>query len=746
MSASRLSRRLIAAATATGVLAAPLAVVAITAVPANAAVVPVRIIDFNDFHGRIDANTTKWATTIEQNRDANTLLVAAGDNFGASLFASAVNDDKPTIDVLNALQTGVSAVGNHEFDKGYPWFKSHVIDGGATAPDGTAYPTATFPYLAANVVDAGGNPVLPASTQVTLNGANVCVIGAVTQETPTLVSPGGVAGLTFTDPVAAVNKEVDRLAAAAVDCDATIATYHEGAPKPASAATQAQQEAESAVFRHLAQDTAAAVDVIYNGHTHQKYAYNNGRPVIQAGNYGESIGKLDMTVDTDTNSVTVISAAILDRVATADNTLPRVAAVKTIVDAALAASNVIGDRKVGTITADVTRADADLVAPGVQEDRGAESTIGNLVADALREVKIPAATKTPVIGITNPGGLRTDLLYAADLATSPENADGVVTFEEANSVLPFVNNVSYVDVTGATLKKILEQQWQPASASRPFLALGVSKNVQTILDPSRPAGDRVVSLAIDGVAVDPAKTYTISTFSFLAQGGDNFTAFLEGKSVDTGAIDRDLWIDGYFKDGTAKSPSAVKRQIFATGLKSSYKSGEKATIVFDKLDINSLGIAPNTKLDLVKVNRDNSTLTFGSVAVTNGQARAIFTVRGGKQVSIVAQGSKTTINRAVTQGKPTLTSKVFPKAKFIKSKKTRARIKVKLKSDVALPVRGRVTVRVAGHKYNAKVKDGVAKIKLRKFSRPGKYKVVVQFKANDTFQGARSKSTLRVKR
>ncbi len=337
-------------------------------------------------------------------------------------------------------------------------------------------------------------------------------------------------------------------------------------------------------------------------------------------------------------------------------------------------------------------------------------------------------------------------MYAADLATSPENADGVVTFEEANSVLPFVNNVSYVDVTGATLKKILEQQWQPASASRPFLALGVSKNVQTILDPSRPAGDRVVSLTIDGVAVDPAKTYTISTFSFLAQGGDNFTAFLEGKSVDTGAIDRDLWIDGFFKNGTAKSPSAIKRQIFATGLKSSYKSGEKATVVFDQLNINSLGVAPVTKLDLIKTNRDNSKLTFGSVPVTNGKARAVFTVRGGKLVSFVAQDSKTTIDRAVTQGKPTVKTKVFPKAKFIKSKKTKARIKIKLKSDVALLVKGRVTVKVAGHKYNAKVKDGVAKIKLRKFSRPGKYKIVVQFKSNDSFQGARSTSTLRVKR
>ncbi len=747
MSASLFSRRLVALAATSGVLAAPLAVVGLTATPASAAAVSVSVIDFNDFHGRIDNNTTKWATTIEQNRDANTLLLSAGDNIGASLFASAFNDDKPTIDVLNALDLDVSAVGNHEFDKGWPWYKSHVVDGGATAPDGTAFPKAEFPTLGANVLDASGNPVLPPSTQVTLGGANVCIIGAVTQETPTLVSPGGIAGLTFSDPVAAVNKEVARLETAGVDCDATIADYHEGGPQSQASATQAQNEANSLAFRHITQDTAAAVDVIYNGHTHQRYAYTNGRPVIQAGQYGESIGKLDMTIDTDANTVTVAAASVLSRVATADTTLPRVAAVDAIVKPAIAAANVIGDRKVGTISADVTRADADLVAPGIQEDRKAESTIGNMVADALREVKIPAATKTPAIGITNPGGLRADLLYKGDLTTSPENADGVVTFEEANAVLPFVNNVNYVDVTGATLKKILEQQWQPASASNAFLHLGISKNVQTILDPSRPVGDRVVSIKVDGVTVDPAKTYTISTFSFLAQGGDNFSAFKEGKTVDTGAIDRDLWINGFFGDGTTKSPSAVKRQVYATGLQDSYRAGDKARIVFQKLDITSLGIAPNTKLDLVKVLKNGSTKTFGTTAVVDGRAVADFTVRGSKELRIVAQGSETTIVRSVVLTKPTIAHKVFPKkAKMIKAKQTKVRVKVKVKSAVDLAAKGRVTVRVAGHKYNAKVKNGVAKVKLRTFAKPGKYKVVAHFRANPTFQGTTDRFFIRVKR
>lgn len=45
------------------------------------------------------------------------VLLAAGDSIGASLFASSVAQDQPTIDVLNALQLKASAVGNHEFDR-----------------------------------------------------------------------------------------------------------------------------------------------------------------------------------------------------------------------------------------------------------------------------------------------------------------------------------------------------------------------------------------------------------------------------------------------------------------------------------------------------------------------------------------------------------------------------------------------------------------------------------------------------
>ena len=632
-----------AGATALGLALAATPAVLVTA-PAQAAPVPLTLLDFNDFHGRINSSTTKFATAIEQVRaaqgDANTLLLSAGDNIGASLFASAYADDAPTVDVLNALDVTASAVGNHEFDKGFDWLRSHVVEGTGTRPDGSPYPAAEFPYLGANVVDAGtGEPALPASTVTRSAGVNVCIVGAVTQETPSLVSPAGIEGLQFTDPVTAVNEEVARLAAAGTDCDLTVASYHEGAPG-SEPLTQAEQEADSAVFRHLTQDTAAAVDVIYNGHTHQKYAYSGTRPVVQAGQYGENLSRVDLTVDPATNTV---SGATASQVAPAAEDLshPRVAEVKRIVDTAIAESNVIGDQPVGRIGADVTRADADPAAPGVQDNRAAESTVGNMVADALWSTPIEGQP-TPDLGLTNPGGLRADLLYAGDLATSPHNTDGVVTFEEANAVLPFVNNVSYVTLTGASLKRIFEQQWQPASASRPYLHLGVSDNVEVDLDASRPEGQRVTRIQVGGQDVDPEQEYVVSTFSFLAAGGDNFFAFTEGDAVDTGRIDRDLWIDGFFGDGEVKSPDYTERQNHHT-VPQRLVEKQQVSATWSRVDITSLGTPQNSQVAATLTKPDGTVKRLGTFAVTDHAAALGFRMPSG-----VPDGSFVTLRTDAT--------------------------------------------------------------------------------------------------
>ncbi len=57
-------------------------------------------------------------------------------------------------------------------------------------------------------------------------------------------------------------------------------------------------------------------------------------------------------------------------------------------------------------------------------------------------------------------------------------------------------------------------------------------------DPTRPEGERIVSVTVDRVPIDLAAGYRISSFSFLIQGGDNFREFANGTAtVDTGRAD-----------------------------------------------------------------------------------------------------------------------------------------------------------------------------------------------------------------
>jgi 5'-nucleotidase len=76
-------------------------------------------------------------------------------------------------------------------------------------------------------------PDLESSAVVrTRRGVRLGFIGVVTTETASLVSPAGIEGITFTDPVAAVNREAALLRdgnTANGEADVIVVLAHEGA-------------------------------------------------------------------------------------------------------------------------------------------------------------------------------------------------------------------------------------------------------------------------------------------------------------------------------------------------------------------------------------------------------------------------------------------------------------------------------------------------------------------------------------
>ena len=199
---------------------------------------------------------------------------------------------------------------------------------------------------------------------------------------------------------------------------------------------------------------------------------------------------------------------------------------------------------------------------------GEAGEVGGGVADPLRG--------GAQISMVNPGGLRAELFYKATVNNTAD-ADGRILYSEANAVLPFVNNLWTLDLTGAQVKAVLEEQFQPDGVARPFLHLGLSDNMSVTLDPTQPRGSRVTSVWVNGAPLDPAATYRVGTFSFLAQGGDNFTTFTSGTNVrDSGLIDRDAWI-AYLTAHAPATPSFARRQVFQTGMPTSVVAGQSVS-------------------------------------------------------------------------------------------------------------------------------------------------------------------------
>jgi len=584
--------------------------------------VNLNLLNINDFHGRIDANTVKFAGTIEQLKaeygDTNSVFLSDGDNIGASLFASSSQNDKPTIDILNALGLAASGVGNHEFDQGFADLTGRVAD------------AANFDYLGANVYTVGTEtPAMQEYAIIDVAGVTVGVIGTVTEETPALVSPNGIATLSFGDPVAAVNRVAAQLTdgdPSNGEADVLIAEYHEGAGAGTpDGATLEQELAAGGAFTSIVNDTSAEVDAIFTGHTHKQYAWNaqvpgaaDGvtRPVLQTGSYGDNIGQVVLNYDIASGDTTTVKNRNVPRSTIADADLvaahPRAAEVQTITKAALAEAAIQGNVPVGSVTADITRACINGVSPCV-ENRMAPSTMGTLVANSLRASLSDSTIGGAEIGVVNPGGMRADLSLATD---------GVVTYAEANAVLPFLNNLWTTSLTGAQFKTVLEQQWQTNAdgsiPSRPFLQLGLSDNVNYTFDAARTAGDRVTGIWIDGAQIDPAKSYRIGSFNFLLTGGDNFREFTKGTDTrDSGLVDRDAWIS-YIQANSPLSPSFAANQASITGEPAgTVNPGDTLTFTVGQLNLTSLGAPKNTQLALNWSGTDVGTAAIDATGTAN---------------------------------------------------------------------------------------------------------------------------------
>lgn len=563
----------------------------------SAEAVSVKLIAINDFHGRLKTDpddrgasvTIKDGATVKSVRVGGaaflstlvnelkatapySMVVAAGDIIGASQPIAGLTSEEGAIDVMNQIGLEVSSVGNHEFDARKDELlrmqkggckptgqigKTTCITNSQSGPDGK-FGGAKFKYLAANVIDdATQKPLFDGTLVKKFGPVTVGFVGLTLQGTPN--ATGGAIGLTFQDEATVINEKSAELKKNGAD--AVVVLIHQGGQTSASYIDDQTCPGMTGLLQPIVAKLRN-VDVVVSGHTHQEYIcrdQNTGILYTSAGLYGRMVTDIDLKI--------VPGQGVIEKTA---KTIP-------VINNLNEAKNIPAGYRILTAnpeTQKVIEAYDKATASTLQEVRGYTSAMisncgrtqsmeipmGDVMADAFLEAYLSTnKTVKNVVAFTNPGGLRDSIAYVNN---------GAVTYNALYTVAPFGNNLVYKDLTGAQLKRLLEQQWEAKNCS-------VSKLPKTdicgrMLQPSRtlrytrdwargqgkPDGTGAMLVSVEVLdtttntwsPVVDTQTYRVVANDFLAKGGDNFSVFSADKKegVDFGKNDLEALV-AYFE-------------------------------------------------------------------------------------------------------------------------------------------------------------------------------------------------------
>lgn len=455
------------------------------------------VLHTNDMHahfeptrvsGRMLGGYARLATLIHRYRasDPNVVLLNAGDTFQGTIFFNTYSG-LADLAFMNAVGFDAMAVGNHEFDKG-PAALAAFANGAA------------FPVIAANL-DVTNEPLLMQrinlSATVRVGNETIGVVGAITEELPTISFPGD--NVRLRPLVASVQAAIDAFTASGID-KIVLVSY----------CGYAEEQELAKALR--------GIDVIVGGHSHTLLGSTGieglptGPPyptvvknkdddtalVVQAWNWGLVLGRLQVTFD-DAGRVASWSGA---PVAVTED-VPEDPTVASMIRAFRIPVAAVMDKVIGRTLNEISRGESNLAA--------------QLIADAQLEATRHLGS---VAAFINAGGVRA----AIDA--------GDITYGEALTTQPFGNTLVVIELTGAELTLALAR----GGGGRLHPSTGTSYQV---------TGDGVANVVIAGQPLDPTKTYKVTVNNFTAGGGDNHLEIKNamGARAETGIVDIDALVD-----------------------------------------------------------------------------------------------------------------------------------------------------------------------------------------------------------
>ena len=398
---------------------------------------------------------------IEKERP-NTLFLLSGDTISPSV-ESITYKGAQMIDAWNTAQLDYSTFGNHEFDFGPDVLRQRMQE-------------SKFKWLVANVIDKKtGKPFGGAEAYVVreFDGVKVAIFGLTLEETKVTSRPGP--DVEFLNPCETARK--------------LVAEIHARGIKTVVALTHLSMSEDKEVAR------CSGVDVIIGGHEHTLLeSSSGGAPIFKMTADARELGVIDLNISKNTGAVQSIDWKVIP------------VTDKTPDDPEFAAIN----RKYGSLIKELSRVvgrtsvnlDARSAAGRTQE-----TNVGDFIADAFR------ASTGADVALMNGGSIRADEIISA----------GSLTRRDVLSILPFKNKVVKVEVSGATLREVLEHGVaRSAEDAEPGRFPQVS-GIRFTFDGRHAPGSRIVDLSINGKPLDEKKTYTLAASDYVAiDGGDGY--------------------------------------------------------------------------------------------------------------------------------------------------------------------------------------------------------------------------------
>ena len=419
-------------------------------------------------------------------QEENVLYVISGDMVQGSVIDSEYRGIS-TMEIMNYLAPDVVTLGNHEFDYGLP----HLL---------FLEKVANFPIVNANLyIKPYHKRLMSPFHVVNKAGFDILFIGIITESVvASLTSDEQIAGFISLEEA---STEVGRITNAYKDedIDLTVLMTHIGFESDCELAALLKPE--------------WGVDLIIGGHSHtilEQPAEVNGVLIVQAGVGTDQIGRFDLLVDDDTNSIVEHEWQLIpinNEIAAPDQGLQDyINSFKAVVD-----------RKYNGLICKFARR---LTHP----KREVETELGDLVADALAETT----------GV--------DVMFVGSGSIRVKELGPLVTLGGFISCCPYDDALTKFVVTGSQLKKIFAHIMRPENRDGEGECYQASRGVEAVYDD---ANRRLVSLKLRGEPVAEDRHYTMclqqyhvrNSASYLNISEEELSALSRPKVVSTSLQD-----------------------------------------------------------------------------------------------------------------------------------------------------------------------------------------------------------------